>query len=91
MEIFRAEGNDRCYGNERLFNLIKNVEKYSILDSLECIETITDSKGHLEIHLKTKEVNINYLFSLFEVFWFYENDYEVTIYYNNEIIKTNKI
>lgn len=91
MEIFRTDGSGRCYADERLFRLLSNVEKYSVADILYVIERIEDHKGDLEVHLNTTKTEVDYIFSVFYTFWWHENEINVTIYYNNEIIKTNKI
>ena len=91
MEIFRTDGGGRCYADERLFRLLGNVEKYSCTEMLADIEKIEDHKGDLEVHLNTTDTKVDYIFSVFYTFWRHENEINVTIYHNNEIIKTNKI
>ena len=83
MEVFRTDGGGKSFSNERLTELVRLIEKYSI-ESLDEIKIINDHKGILNVFLNTEE-NSEYWFDLFKIFWAYLNDFNVIIYVNNQI------
>lgn len=89
MEVFRTDGSGRTYSDERLFRLVKNVSQFTERKFFDNIEVINDHKGTLCVHLKEwlNGYYLNYYYSVFLVFWNYENEHIVNIYYNGEIIK----
>jgi hypothetical protein len=88
MEIFRTDGSGRSYTNERLFNLVKNVNKNTLKGFFDNILIINDHKGDLYVNLKDVQfLDIDYYYSVFKTFWYLENEYNVKILVNEKIIK----
>lgn len=89
MEIFRTDGSGRTYSDERLFRLIKNVELFTEKNFFDCIDVINDHKGTLNVHFNKKlnDFYLNYYFSVFMVFWYFENEFLIEFYYKRKLIK----
>lgn len=90
MEIFRTDGGGKSYSNERLYNLISSVEKYTNDGFFDNIASIQDHKGNLMITLKDL-TDLEYTFSVFQTFWHYYNDFIVEIYFNGTIVKSSDL
>jgi hypothetical protein len=84
MEVFRSDGAGKSYANERLNDLVKLCETYSIYD-LDEIEKINDHKGTLTVSLK-KNTNAFYWFYFFSTFWNYMHEYWIIIVCNDEVL-----
>lgn len=86
MEVFRSDSSGRDYANERLFRLVKRIKENTFKDFFENILVINDNKGDLYIHLKDEGSDIDYYYSVFKVFWYLENEYEIKIFINNNLV-----
>lgn len=83
MEIYRTDGGGKSFADERLFKLVKLINSNTHDGFFDDIKTIRDHKGHLMIILKNDFKNdLEYIFSVFLVFWHLLNDYQVSIYFD---------
>jgi hypothetical protein len=87
MEAYRLDQGDKDFNNDRIIRLIKLVKKYCYNDSiLNDIDTIKDNQGTLTIVLNDLD-NLDYIVSLFTVFWSHLFDYHLVIEYKGNKLK----
>lgn len=87
MEVFRTCGSGKSYANERLFELVRHLDKHLEEDYNQYIDVINDHKGTLNVHFKTLPSNLIVYISHFIVFWENEREYLYEFYFNGELIK----
>ena len=85
MEIFRTDGSGADYANQRLFNLVLKVSQNTYDGFLDNINVIKDHKGTLMIYLKEGIKDYKYYYSVFNTFWYLENEYLVEVYVGDEL------
>lgn len=87
MEIYRTDGGGKSFTNERLFKLVRDISQNTEEDFFEDVKIIRDHKGVLMIKIIEEHKNsIEYIYSVFLVFWHKHHDYHVSIYKKNTCV-----
>lgn len=87
MEVYRTNGNEKIYDNERLIDLVYSLRKTDYFFP-EVVDRIVDHKGCLMVCFNNNfEFNKDYYFSLFIYHWVKANEVNLEFYFEKNLIK----